>query len=143
VKTIEDTSETARHEERWSANLCALLGLDPWQTRFAEDDFWELVHPEERGAVSAIIERAMSERKPYEYPARFLLRDGSERVLLTRGSMVFDSAGRAFKRVGVRLDITEGITAERALRQSEERYRDLVENSTDLICLHDLQGCLL
>ena len=30
-----------------------------------------------------------------------------------------------------------------ALRRHEERYRDLVENSRDLICTHDLQGIIL
>jgi len=40
-------------------------------------------------------------------------------------------------------DISARITTEQALCESEDRYRDLVEHTEDLICTHDLDGRLL
>ncbi|HKG58288.1 MAG TPA: PAS domain S-box protein [Pyrinomonadaceae bacterium] len=61
-------------------------------------------------------------------------------VEITSNRLTF--GGRAAEFVLVD-DVTERKKAESALRISEDRYRDLVDNSHELICTHDLEGCVL
>ena len=58
-------------------------------------------------------------------------------------SPVRDSSGRLTHFVGVQTDITDRKQAEEALKESEERYRLLAENSTDLISRHTSEGIYL
>ena len=68
-------------------------------------------------------------------------KDGSViNVEITASRLNF--AGRAAEFV-LANDITERMKAETALRISEDRYRDLVDNSHELICTHDLDGIVL
>jgi len=75
---------------------------------------------------------------PYE--AMALRKDGTTFPCEIQAKMIDD--GRRIRVTSLR-DITERKMAEEALRETEERYRDLVENIQDLICTHDLQGNLL
>jgi len=61
-------------------------------------------------------------------------------VAITSNRLTF--AGRPAEFVLV-TDVTERKKAETALRISEDRYRDLVDNSHELICTHDLEGRVL
>ena len=45
-----------------------------------------------------------------------------------------DAAGKSRRITGVVIDITERKKADEALRESEERYRNVVETQSELIC---------
>ncbi len=73
---------------------------------------------------------------------RFRRKDGSFiAVEYTCSSLI--QYGESHGAVLVFRDITERSRMEQALRESEERYRNLVEKSRGLICTHDMEGTLL
>ena len=127
----------------WSANLCRMLGVDPTKTKLSEELFWEILHPDDREAVRAAIESGMKYSHEYEYQSRFILPGGRERTFYTWGKPVLGPDNQVIKRMGMTQDISMRVEVERALMESEERYRDLVESSHDLICTHDLTGRVL
>jgi PAS domain S-box-containing protein len=130
-------------ESIWSANLCRMLGVDPTTTKLSEELFWKLLHPDDREAVQTVINGAMKFAHEYEYQSRFILPGGQVRTFHTLGKPVLGPDSKVVKRMGVTQDISLRVESERALLESEERYRDLVENSHDLICTHDLNGRVL
>lgn len=58
-------------------------------------------------------------------------------------TLISDSEGKVTEILGVTHDITEKILATKALKESEEKYRLLVENQQDLITKTDKYGKLL
>lgn len=135
------TIDLATSEVTLSPNLRSMLRLEAF--RLAEKDVWSLVHPSDRERVRTIVETAIKDRKEHEEQARVVFPDGTEKVFLTRGRPISDATGRAVKAMGITQDITDRVKAQLALEESEARYRDLVENSRSLMCLHDLDGRLL
>jgi PAS domain S-box-containing protein len=100
------------------------------------------VHPEEREEVAKRI-RNLQKPEVINPPAvrRFLRKNGSEVWTQTVSmSLLFQG-----KKVAVALlhDLTEQINAESALRNSEEKFRGLIENSHDIITLISPEGANL
>lgn len=99
--------------------------------------FTDIVFPEDLERVNSAVEEALAEHKPYQIELRFRKQDGSVAWTLEVGQGVFDDAGELRFLEGITLDITERKHAEAALRDSEEKYRALTENSTDIILRFD------
>ena len=58
-------------------------------------------------------------------------------------SFVRDGSGVPTAIMGVTRDISERKKAEEKIAESENKYRNLFENGSDLLCIHDLDGNLL
>ncbi len=70
------------------------------------------------------------------------LHKNGQRVILESSGMAFmDNTGELAGFRGISRDITERITYENALRHSEERFRNLVETTSDWIWEVNVDGC--
>ena len=115
-----------------SPHIEALLGFT--QTEWLENPFlwYTQLHPDDRETWHREFARGCRTGGPFRAECRFLARDG--RIVWVHGEarLVKDDLGRPLFLQGVAFDITEAKRAEavvlrEAVRTTEERYRDLVE----------------
>jgi len=92
----------------------------------------EAIHPEDQKAAHEIFGRQLQgERIDSIY--RILTPAGEQKWIRDRAFPVRDQRGQLTRIVGLAEDISARRQAEESLRASEERYRELFENASDLV----------
>ncbi len=109
----------------WSDELYLIYGLRPESFGATYEGFLQLLHPDDRPMVEAVIAHALDDHQPFTFDHRLLRPDGDERSLHVRGEVTVDSTGAPVLLTGVALDITERKRIENALRTSREELRRL------------------
>ncbi len=101
-------------------------------------DFY--VDPTERDAFAEAIERA---GRVTDYPVRLRGPDGRVMECLLSATARYDENGRVVGYQGIIEDVTERVRTERALRESEQKFRSLIENASDTITILDAHGSIV
>jgi PAS domain S-box-containing protein len=95
----------------------------------------EAIHPEDRAPWLAAIEQSASGLTPFQIDYRFRSRSGDWRWVRSLATPTERDDG-SVSWDGISFDVTELKATEQALRESEERYRRLVEAAPDAIVIH-------
>lgn len=104
-------------------------------------DIIDLLVPERsRSHVEGIRDRLLAGDSDAHSVNANRTKDGRELLCAWSNTPLINDEGQVTGILSMVQDVTEKLTTERNLRESEERYRDLVDHSGDLICTHDLEG---
>ncbi|MEI7434666.1 MAG: PAS domain S-box protein [Methanomicrobiales archaeon] len=149
---VSNTGEWEYHAdtgESWcSSEYFAMIGRDPSQYNQAEtttlNATWiDFLHPDDRERAKRQFAEYLGTGSVGIYENHFRIKhaDGHWVWIRSRGRTLRDKNGNlTSKTIGTHIDVTEYKQAEEALRESEEKYRLLADNSTDVIWTLGLDG---
>ncbi|MCU0545900.1 MAG: PAS domain S-box protein [Oscillatoriaceae cyanobacterium Prado104] len=139
----------------WSEELFRIFGIDSSQPPPTLAEFPQYIHPDDRERWKITTNAAIASGQPYTLEYRILLPSptiaadnlpaaigecGLIRYIEARGEPAVDREGKVTKIFTTLMDITQRKIAEIALAESEEKYRNLVETSQDIIWSCNAQG---
>ena len=110
---------------------------------FSFERMIETIHPDDREACHEVIEECLSGEGTdrYSFDFRAVWPDGSIHWLSALGEVCeHDSSGSAATIHGCLFDVSKRKEAEIALRESENKFKNIVENSPDIMYQAGLDG---
>jgi PAS domain S-box-containing protein len=124
----------------WSDHIFRIFGTEPQSFGATYEAFLDFIKPDDRDRVTAAVNAALKESKPYDIEHRIVRPDGQERWVRERGSVEFDDAGEPVNMLGTVQDITDRKEAERRVQEREERLSAIMDNAADGIITITVHG---
>jgi len=117
------------------------MGYDPEE--LLGTNTLEYIHPNDQETVAKVIKKVV-DNKVKEDAVTFRLKNksGDWRWIKATGGVILDDDDNVIYIRSNKTDITESKLTEEKLKQQEEQYKLVSENSGDVIALHDLYGQL-
>lgn len=127
----------------WNDNYYNNLQYEK-QKEFDSVESWNLrIHPEDAERVNNKISKAIAGKdSTWREEYRYAKSDGTYLNFLDRGYIIRDGEGKAYRMIGSMADITDLFLTREELKNSEERYRSLIEQATDAIMIYSFDGTI-
>jgi PAS domain S-box-containing protein len=110
------------------ANPAYAQTLDTTLETLLKSNFWDFVPESERAVVRSMLGQLTPQAPEIRIENRFNAADGERWILWTNHALAFDESGRVTEAQSTGIDITERKRTEEALRESEQRFKELANN---------------
>ena len=121
----------------WSENVAGMFGLKDGQFKGTYDAFIAMLNVDDRAVVTRAVEESLQGQQGYYVEFRIPWPNGEEHWLAARGEVQRDKQGNPNELIGIVQDITHQLRTENALKQSEEKYRNLINSTQEGIWVID------
>jgi PAS domain S-box-containing protein len=121
------------HTSHRSLEHDRIFGYEQLLPQWTYEMFLEHVLPEDRAMVDARFRQATATQGDWSFECRIRRVDGEVRWIWAAGRHRANAAGQIRCLAGIVQDITERKQAEKALHDSEQKYRELVQNANSAI----------
>lgn len=119
-------------------NLYGLYGMSPGSSDITFEMFINQIHPEDSEGIRLRLSNAIENGiTNVTEKFRFRRADGTYRIFKDSSFIKFDDDGKPIRMLGAMMDITEREAAQKALLESEEKFRTIVEQASDGIFIAD------
>ena len=119
---------------RVNEKMCAITGYSA--DEMLQMRVLDITHPEDRARDRELFQQVVRAEAPdYRLEKRYVRKDGTLAWVNVNMTVIRDTAGQPTRTVATIENITERKRTEEALRESEERYRQLFESSHDAIMI--------
>ncbi len=104
--------------------------------------FDHFIPERDRKSVQGVFAKLVAaEIEPVEYFENSVLtKSGTEKMIAWHNTIITDETGHIMGTLSSGEDITEHKRAEEAVKESEKKYRQVVENATEIIYTTDIEG---
>jgi two-component system, cell cycle sensor histidine kinase and response regulator CckA len=116
-----------------SGEYACLHGLPSDRTMITREEWFSTIHPDDQERVDALRREGRERRNTFEAEYRVIWPDGSRHWVMAKGAVLLDGLGQPIGSTGVNMDITERKKAEAALRESEQRFRNMADSAPVLV----------
>lgn len=124
----------------WSDECYRIFGFSPETFTPNREEFYKLIHPDDRPAMQLWNETCMSGQDPGPLEWRCIRADGSIRYILGHGTLVTDADGKTMHMAGTVQDITERKKDREALEAALEFSNNLISSMQDGFSVLDMHG---
>lgn len=119
----------------WDDQMYALYGVDKIDSEGSFETWLKGLHHEDRSFANSQTQLALQGKKDYDTQFRLIWPDGSLHYVKARGEVFRNQQGEPIRMVGINFDVTEIILVQKALEESEEKFRKAFSINPDAITI--------